>query len=343
MAKVELEGTKDLGTYIQRALKRAATLRRSLQIGGVLVGVLIAGVSEAASNSLDGSAKAVAQTIWFVGLSIAFVAGCALAFFEQDTAVALELARAAAEKEGILQGEIRARETDLEGAGLHAEWLARLYSLSIAHREITEQIVYGGFPGSAAFTAQVAGVLDLLVADKAVLFGIHDERWNFAVYIFDSEENDLWCVACRRPHVSEAEGPHRRWEVGEGHVGLAFERRREFVEADLADPETAKFFAARDENIREYDASRYRSIASIPLKIGEFVGGVLVATSDIPARFRPSEPQEVPGRDPVEALRITAGTLAIMHQVAHIHMQLPGEDDGETQPKNSNAPGGGDR
>jgi hypothetical protein len=197
--------------------------------------------------------------------------------------------------------------------------------LSIAHREIVEEtIARGQYGGRAVFDLQVGNLLDLLVADKETFFGIHDERWNFAVYGWLGGE--LKCVACRRPHVSEAQADHRTWRSGEGHVGLAYERKREFVEADLADPDTAKFFATPAVKQRDYDQERYRSIASLPLMVGDTPRGVLVATSDIPNRLKPGGDQEVAGRDPVEALRLTAATIAILSEVAHIQVRLPGDE-----------------
>ena len=310
-------------------LRRSSGLRRFLQIGFVLGGVLLAGTSEVLSNSLDGSAKVIAQTLWFVGLTMAFIGGIALAALEQDADASLRLSLDAIDAANRTQEELTLRESELAQAGSHAEWLARLYALSIAHREIVEQTISKGAYDSDVFDAQVAALLDLLVADKETFFGIRDERWNFAVYSWDASVNELVCLACRRPHASEAEAAHRSWRVGEGHVGLAFERRREFVEADLADPETAKFFSTPSDKQRGYDEERYRSIASLPLLIGEDARGVLVATTDVPFRFKPGAEQEIVGRDPVEALRLTAATIAILSEVAHVQLRLPREDRSE--------------
>jgi hypothetical protein len=290
----------------------------------VLGGILLAGTAELLSNGLEGGPKGAAETLWFVGLALAFFGGVILATLEQDSDAILRLSQEALDRAHELKCESDRLENELNQAGGHAQWLARLYALSIAHREIVEQtIAKRVFEGREAFDSQAGSLLDLLVADKETFFGIHDERWNFAVYGWLDDE--LVCIACRRPHVSEAQADHRRWRSGEGHVGLAFERKREFVEADLADPETAKFFSTPDDKQREYDTERYRSIASLPLMVGDFVRGVLVATTDVPGRFKPELDQDLSGRDPVEALRLTAATIAILTEVAHIHFRLPGD------------------
>jgi GAF domain-containing protein len=270
--------------------------------------------------------------LWFVGLALAFVGGILLSAFEQDSQTSLRLAQEALGEGESLKLHIAQQDSDLDQASSHAQWLARLYTLTIAHREIVEQnVAISRYEGSEALSAQISSLLDLLVADKETFFGIRDEHWNFAVYAWDEEDKELFCAACRRPHVSEAEREHRRWKSGEGHVGLALERGREFVEADLADPETAKFFATPADKERTYDSARYRSIASIPAIVGDTTRGVIVATSDIPGRFKPDVDQEVIGRDPVEALRLTAATIAILSELAHIQARAPGEESGEVE------------
>jgi GAF domain-containing protein len=319
-----------LGAATRERLSRSSKLRKRFEIAFVLGGVLLAGSAELFSNTAQGVAKTVAETLWFVGLALAFFGGVVLAALEQDADTTLRIAQEAAQEVEEAKLELATLEAELNQASSHAQWLARLYALSIALREIVEQMIAKGkFEGAEAFNAQVGSLLDLLVADKETFFGIHDERWNFAVYGWHENQKELFCAACRRPHVSEAQAEHRKWRSGEGHVGLAFERKREFVEADLADPETAKFFSAPADKLRDYDQERYRSIASIPLMVGNVARGVLVATSDVPGRFKPGADQEVSGRDPVEALRLTAATIAMLTEVAHIHIRTPGDSASE--------------
>ena len=79
-----------------------------------------------------------------------------------------------------------------------------------------------------------AAMLDVVVADKAILFGMSSDRWNFAIYSYDSGMGCLICIACRRPIRAEEEAPHRSWKSGEGHIGIAFQMRREIVAGDTS-------------------------------------------------------------------------------------------------------------
>jgi GAF domain-containing protein len=310
----------------REAMQTSASFRRFVQIALILGGVLMAGVSEALSNVLAGNPKVAAQTLWFVGLFAAFLGGLVVAYFEQGTAEALESARAALHEVDLKEEELRERVRALQQASHHSHWLARIYALSLAQRESIEQVATEGHGGPEALRTRMGSMLDLLVADKATFFGMGDEAWNFAIYIWMEDIQALECIACRRPALLDALAPHRSWKSGEGHVGMAFQRKREFIEADLTEPEKAKFFSVDPENLREHDAQRYRSIASLPLMVGTAPVGVLVATSDVPGRFNPKESEEVLGRDRVEALRVTAGTIAILYKMGQIHLQLGGTD-----------------
>jgi GAF domain-containing protein len=163
-------------------------------------------------------------------------------------------------------------------------------------------------------------MLDVVAADRAILFGMESDRYNFAIYIYEPAAQRLDCVACRRPFRAEEEAVHRSWEPGEGHVGLAFQIKREIVARDTSDPAAQALFDAPAAKRREDDRERYRSIASIPIRLaGEEPYGVLVATSDMEGRFYLPDIGEKTDRDPVEPLRILANALALAIKAADIY------------------------
>jgi hypothetical protein len=176
-------------------------------------------------------------------------------------------------------------------------------------------------------------MLDVAVADRAILFGIDSDRWNFAIYVFNPGVGELECAQCRRPTRAEEEAAHRSWKPGEGHVGAAFKMQREIVAGDTSAPEARALFDAPDPASRESDRQHYRSIASLPIRLaGEEITGVLVATSDVPQRFRLRQPDET-AMNPVEPLRVLASALAFVIKINHFYSGLAGGRDHDSEGK----------
>ncbi|WP_457797437.1 hypothetical protein [Methylocystis sp. S23] len=114
----------------------------------------------------------------------------------------------------------------------------------------------------------------------------------------------------------------RSWKPGQGHVGAAFQMRREIVAGDTSEREARALFDSPDAGRHETDRRHYRSIASIPIRlVDEPIVGILVATSDVPQRFRLRQPDEA-AMDPVEPLRILANALAFASKTTDFHCRL---------------------
>lgn len=156
---------------------------------------------------------------------------------------------------------------------------------------------------------QLYSILDRLIEHKSELFGMTDDRWAFGIYVH--EQDQLVLPVTRRWSRESEQGRHRAWATGEGHVGQAFNARRELVCADSRAPEVAGFMEATGGNYRSYDQQLYVSFASVPLMIGnkEEPMGVLVATSDQAGRFAPPNGQDGT-QDTVEPLRLAANVIA---------------------------------
>lgn len=156
---------------------------------------------------------------------------------------------------------------------------------------------------------QLYSILDRLLEHKSGLFGMTDDRWTIGIYVFEGDR--LRLPVTRRWSRENENGLHREWAPGEGHVGQAFRARRALVCADSRVPEIAGFMEATGMNARGYDSELYVSFASLPLMIGErdVPLGVLVATSDQPGRFVPSN-GDGETMDTVEPLRLAANVIA---------------------------------
>ncbi|MEW6435767.1 MAG: GAF domain-containing protein [Pseudomonadota bacterium] len=290
-------------------LTRFSSWRRSVKIGLVIGGALLAGSSGAAANLVSATIKWPFYVFQIFGVLLVFAGGVAMEFLDEGAADAIKRANDLADIAEERESDIAALEGDFE-------WFTRIYATATAFREIVEGSV--ALPGTAEDRGRrFAALLDILVAEKAVLFGMDADRWNFAIYLFDAKDGVLACVTCRRPIRAEEEAPHRSWKPGEGHIGIAFQTQREIVASDTAEPEARALFDAPEASRRDDDVSRYRSIASIPIRLaGEAPIGVLAATSDIPGRFWLRQRDEEGARDPVEPLRILASALALIVRTA---------------------------
>lgn len=157
--------------------------------------------------------------------------------------------------------------------------------------------------------ATIAKLVDFLKAKRMSLLGFEDEYWTMSVYLMDEDAGLLKCLVARRPKEDNERLPHREWAPGEGHIGKAFQDRKELVTSDAQDLSQAQFLQAPREKRRLYDTERFRSIVSVPIVTGktEAVGGV-TATSDRVGRFTPGSE----GPDRVAALRVLALSVAVL-------------------------------
>jgi GAF domain-containing protein len=296
-------------------LKRFTKWRRWVKIGLVIGGALVAGAAGVAANFLDPATKWPLYIFQILGLLMVFTGGVVMEFLDEGAADAIRRANE-------LGDAVEDRDNDIASLEGDFEWFTRLYASAAALREVVEGVIISG-PGTADDQKRrLAAMLDVLVSDKAVLFGMNSDRWNFAIYMYASTAGNLECVACRRPIRAEEEAPHRSWKPGEGHVGIAFRTQREIVAGDTSEPEAQALFDAPDPLRRDDDRDRYRSIASIPIRLaGEEPIGILVATSDVAKRFRLHEPNEDTARDPVEPLRVLANALALVIRATNLYKQ----------------------
>jgi hypothetical protein len=215
--------------------------------------------------------------------------------------------------------ELESRNRQITQLEADFRWITRIYTINTVFREMIEQVLTSGAGTEEEQRKRLGTMLDVLVSDKTVLFGMGDDRWNFAIYLYDKATNQLNCVACRRPVRAEEDAEHRSWTPGDGHVGLAFQTRRPIVASDTSDPEASPLFDASPTMRRDDDRERYRSIASIPIRLeDEMPVGVVVATSDLPDRFSLRRNDHTSARDAVEPLRSLASALAMLIQTSHV-------------------------
>lgn len=288
----------------QTLLSLFAKWRRWVKISLVIGGALTASAASTISSMPGIQSQLALHVLQGIGVLLVFLGGVLLEFVDEGAADAIYRANELAEAVEQHDKEIASLDHDFQ-------WFTHLYSIAGALRDVVESVIVSG-PGSPEVQKRRFGdMLDVIVADKAILFGIDSDRWNFAVYLLNPETGNLDCAACRRPIRAEEEAQHRSWKPGEGHVGTAFQTQREIVAGDTSAPEARALFDGPDPLRHDSDRRRYRSIASLPVRLaGEPTAGILVATSDVPHRFRIRQRDEETAMDPLEPLRILASALA---------------------------------
>jgi len=295
-------------------LKRFTSWRRRVKIGLVIGGALVAGAAGAAANLVDPANKWQLYVLQIVGLALVFTGGALMEFLDEGAADAIRRANELADA-------VEERDDVIASLASDFDWFAHLTASGTALLDFVEGVIASG-PGTPADQKRrLAAMLDVVVSEKTVLFGMDSDRWNFAIYL-PNPAGSLECIACRRPIRAEEEAPHRSWRPGEGHVGIAFQTQREIVAGDTSEPEAQALFDAPDALRRDDDRLRYRSIASIPIRLaGEKPLGILVATSDVAHRFRLHRGDEDTAQDPIEPLRVLANALALVIKAANLYIQ----------------------
>jgi hypothetical protein len=280
----------------------------------VLGGALISALASQFSNLYPAELRWAFYLTQGVAAVLVFIGAVLLEAVDENAADALNRANELLES-------LEEREKEIESLGNDFNWFTCLYATAGALRDIVESVIVNGPGDYVDQNKRFGSMLDVVVAEKAILFGIDSDRWNFAVYLHDPVLDQLNCVACRRPIRAEEDAPHRSWKPGQGHVGAAFQMEREIVAGDTSEREARALFDSPDASRHETDRRHYRSIASIPIRLaGEPIVGILVATSDIPQRFRLRQPSEA-AMDPVEPLRILASALAFAIKSTDFHLR----------------------
>lgn len=293
--------------YLQ---KSGRFVRISKVLGTVLGAALIALSPWITNTELENASTLSALALW-IGLVLTVFGSLILVFADATTPEVLsenlELSRKA--------------EVD-EAAFLFLEkfidhQLTRV-SLNSYLRELIEAAVTDGCQSLDDLEKYSDAILGLIVARKASLFDIDDEEWNFAIYHFDKNTKELICLACRRATEVTDVHVHRSWAVGEGHVGLAFSRSNELIFSDATREELRPVIGAKGANERDYDESRYKSLASMPISTdGEQPLGILIATSDRVGRFKNEAERDDRDWEREDVLREVAAYLAILFKLIH--------------------------
>lgn len=286
-------------------LKRLGSQRKWLHRAIIGGGGLIIAIGEIGVNFAPDEAKPYLGMLWIIGV-LAVFAGLFLEP-EQSAAEMIAASHEASQRITELEHDVQDAELFCEALEDEIDSASALYETHRALMQTVQAMLSQGFTEDE-IPASCARLLDILVQRRATLCAMGEEKWNFAVYLYDTATNDLACVVCRRWSRESEDQEHRRWPSGAGHTGNAFKLRKELVCADANDPSVSGLIRGHSSEQRDYDSSVYVSIASIPITASPDAQpfGVIVATSDEVGRFRPESGDD---RDTVEPLRALANAL----------------------------------
>lgn len=291
--------------------------RRWLQIGLVLAGTALVSASGIGIGVLPAW-KFAFGAIGLIGVAMTVLGGIFLGAVDVSKpdlmADLLQDERAAKMAAAESADHVRRLKQDMLALGEELTFQTDLRSLGDAMLETVEQALAAERPLSQGRrNATIAKLVDFLKAKRMSLLGFEDEYWTLSIYLMENDASLLKCLVARRPNEDDERLVHREWAPGEGHIGKAFQDRKELVTSDAQDLSQAQFLQAPPEKRRPYDTERFRSIASVPIVTGktEAVGGV-TATSDRVGRFMPGSE----GPDRVAALRVLALSIAVLISAA---------------------------
>ncbi len=250
-------------------------------VGLSVLGAAMLGTSKA----VDGTPGTV---MVFVGAALAAVGGLFVARFDFRK---LELTSFLNEAESIAETAIdagRKAQTKLDkltedGLRLERRRLA-LIDANVVMREALEQalLVPAATQDKAIDAMLEAALLHMLVAIDFTI----DETW--AISVFQAQGNELVRIVAKRARRADEGKESRKWKKTEGFVGAAWSLEKDVIVSGEQDDLAPYDLKVPADLQRDYDAVRYRSMAAIPVRLGDpaEIWGVIAVSSDRAGRFR---------------------------------------------------------
>lgn len=253
-----------------------------------------------------------ANSVYWVGLTVLLLTNLVLVFVDKQSIETIKSLHKEESKNKDLLAELNALHDNHRAA---VAWL----TLDKLISELVDQAIEADHVDQEAAKRLYAAAVEFIAEYKNRLFGMEDDYINISIYEFNSETAELECVACFRSRPSDADGPHRTWKIGEGHVGKAFEVQNELVCGDATAPDVAAWIAAPPGKLRDDDIEKYVSLAAIPIAIStSHPLGVIIMTSSEPYRFVNFDEVDDDYEDGVDVQRAKFAVAALQDIAAQI-------------------------
>lgn len=260
-------------------MSRVAKSVNVIRFFALVVGSLLTVIGQYYKGSSNAAFAAHADTAFWVGLATLLLTNLLLVFVDSQAIGVLKSLHKAEE-------QLEAQALELEQLDWDNKSLSAWLTLSKLLAELIDQAIEAEEVDESSAERLYQAAVEFIADYKARLFGFEDDYANISIYELNSSSGELECVACYRSRPSDAEGPHRAWRPGEGHIGKAFELQRELVCADARMPDVACWIAAPPGKDREDDGEKYVSLAAVPISIrSDNPIGVIIMTSSEPRRF----------------------------------------------------------
>jgi hypothetical protein len=279
-------------------VRKARRFQAGINIICVMGGASLSAIGGAMDGGLIPDAQAGLTTkgicVW-LGVLLVFVGGTILLLL-QDEAPEL-LARAAA-MEAEAEKHLDERDSLFQRLDEFATLDRKRLALIDTNRLMRETLEQALLEPAADMPATSQLMLDaaLHLITNSIGFG-PDEEW--AISIFQVQGDQLVRIAAGRADRLAEKRDARSWERNQGFVGSAWAGARDIIIADGQDPSVNDEYPVPEALIRPYDGKRYRSMAAIPVRVGdpEVIWGVVAASTNCPSRFRRD-----PGNKQVQAV-----------------------------------------
>ena len=183
--------------------------------------------------------------------------------------------------------------------------------------------------GSGLDEDKLAGLI-LKACDRSlpIAMGFQQaDQWTIGIYKASPLKDgryELVCIASKRAIECDA-SEARRWREGTGIAGVCFSINDEVVIPDLQAQGIRSVFGSAANEVRQYDAERYRSMVAVPINVGKDAQpwGVIAATNDRVDHFAATASN---GLSNHEGARALAGMVALGVALSRIEMnQSPSE------------------
>ncbi|KSB90669.1 hypothetical protein AS593_09650 [Caulobacter vibrioides] len=299
-----------IGALFVLSAKAQVRATNLVKYGLVGVGTLLAGYCQFVEDPTSGVAWN--KVLGITGVIMAFIGGIWTLRSEVHAPQALEEARRA-----IQEGQAATRNADrikiqleagIEGLNQASRHMLELLGLARTALEIAEHLNISSLSRDDRLRHFLEVHERVLLAAMRVSGG---ERWTVSIYVPNGPELLRIAAACAdRP---DSKTPGRRWLIGQGFVGAAYQRNREIVLANAHTPDVLSILNLPDPDTVRSDAARYRSIAAVPVRVDGVTSppwGVVIGTSNVAGRFDVTSGTE--GARSADAIRIFAGAVALI-------------------------------
>ncbi|MEM6896409.1 MAG: GAF domain-containing protein [Pseudomonadota bacterium] len=311
------QSLSELSNEVANALQVRAERTEYIQFGIRLV-LILAGAAVAGAGGLLPEPKA-GEFPWrpvlgFGGLLCVFVGGALTAFLERGNSTDLENARKAvsvAEAFMVQQADLQSRLAAARDLDTRRRHLISGQKLMLE----TAETLYGrpdGVAGKQAVENLIDGAKRNLLAAMNVSA---DEEYNFSIFRVQALEGQEQLVRLvnRCADRADEERESRTWTKGRGFSGTAWKTAGEVIIEDTSVDGLAEAY-----DMEEDDASKYRSVMCVPIRIGleNNVWGVLAVTSNRVGRF--SKQRNLGNSSAEDAARSLAKALELLASYTHL-------------------------